>query len=134
MNYTIMYLQDNRLYPSHYVFAPRMFNNSLYKSSRTELKLMTDIDEYLIVENRIHREMTIANKDINTLYLEVITQYMSTEILNKVSPEEILDIQSIMLDTEIGYILEVDLKVLVYLHDYFTDYPLVPEKQIVLED
>ncbi|CAG8848332.1 35350_t:CDS:2, partial [Racocetra persica] len=39
--------------PSHYVSASGMFNDSLYKSSRVELKLMTDMDEYLIVENGI---------------------------------------------------------------------------------
>ncbi|CAG8537259.1 4167_t:CDS:2, partial [Scutellospora calospora] len=29
---------------SHYVSAPRIFNDSLYKSSEVELKLITDID------------------------------------------------------------------------------------------
>ncbi|CAB5370516.1 unnamed protein product [Rhizophagus irregularis] len=69
---------------------------------------MTDMDEYLIVENSICREMTMANhrytkannlkcsdydssklttwilyKDINALYSSAITQYMLTEILEK---------------------------------------------------
>ena len=37
MNYTIMCLQDDGLDPS----APGMFNDSLYKSSGAELKLMS---------------------------------------------------------------------------------------------
>ncbi|CAI2192799.1 8733_t:CDS:2, partial [Funneliformis geosporum] len=63
-----------------------------------------------------------------------MTQYMSTEILGKVAPEKISDIQSIAPNAEIGYILEVDLEVPVHLHDFFADYPLAPEKQMVPED
>ncbi|CAG8783534.1 36623_t:CDS:2, partial [Racocetra persica] len=37
-------------------------------------------------------------------------------------------------DTEIGYIFEVDLEAPVYLYDYFADYPLAPEKQIISEN
>ncbi|CAG8657187.1 15973_t:CDS:1, partial [Racocetra persica] len=59
---------------------------------------------------------------------------MPTEILGKVSPEEISNIQSIAPDTEIGYLLEVDLEALVHLHDYFADYPLASEKQIIPEN
>ncbi|CAG8829111.1 28221_t:CDS:2, partial [Racocetra persica] len=49
----------------------------------------------------------------------------------KISPEEVPDIQSIAPDVEIGYILEVDLEVLMHLYDYFADYLLVSEKQII---
>src|SRR5436305_1166428 len=63
-----------------------------------------------------------------------MTQYMTTEILGTVSTEEIPDIQSIAPDAEIGYLLEVDLEVPVHLHDFFADYPLAPEKQIVPEN
>ncbi|CAG8464061.1 9397_t:CDS:2 [Gigaspora margarita] len=56
--------------------------------------------------------------DMNALYSGAMTQYMPTEILGKVSPEEVPDIQ----------------KVPVHLHDYFADYPLAPEKQIVPEN
>ncbi|CAG8616948.1 1122_t:CDS:2 [Racocetra persica] len=118
MNYTIMYLKDNSLDSSYYISAPGMFNNSLYKSSEVELKLITDKDNYLIVEDEIC----------------AITQYIPTEILDKVSLEKVSDIQSIAPDAEIDYILEVDLEVLVHLYDYFADYSLAPEKQIISEN
>ncbi|CAG8490976.1 8716_t:CDS:2 [Racocetra fulgida] len=51
---------------------------------------------------------------MNTLYLGTMTQYMSTEILGKISLEEVPDIQSIAPDTEIGYALEVDLEAHLY--------------------
>ncbi|CAG8585501.1 17933_t:CDS:2 [Acaulospora morrowiae] len=38
---------DDGLDPSHYVSAPGMFNDSLYKSSGVKIKLMSDMDEYL---------------------------------------------------------------------------------------
>ncbi|CAI2196968.1 6126_t:CDS:1, partial [Funneliformis geosporum] len=44
------------------------------------------------------------------------------------------NIQSITPDAEIGYMLEVDLEAPVHLHDFFADYPLIPEKQIVPEN
>ncbi|CAI2199450.1 15678_t:CDS:1, partial [Funneliformis geosporum] len=59
---------------------------------------------------------------------------MPIEILGKVNPEEIPNIQSITSDAEIGYMLEVDLETPVYFHDFFADYPLAPEKQIVPEN
>ncbi|CAB5352482.1 unnamed protein product [Rhizophagus irregularis] len=59
---------------------------------------------------------------------------MPTEILGKVAPEKIPDIQNIASDVEIGYLLEVDLELPVHLHDFFADYPLAPEKQIVPEN
>ena len=61
MNYTIMCLQDDGLDPFHYVSAPEMFNDSLYKSSKVELKLMTNMDEYLTIENDIHDGMTMVS-------------------------------------------------------------------------
>ncbi|CAG8461141.1 12480_t:CDS:2 [Funneliformis mosseae] len=108
MNYTIMCLNDDDLDLSHYVSAPEMFNDFLYKSSGAELKLMTDMDEYLMVEKGICEGMTMAShhyakannpkyfdynsgkltswilyNDMNTLYSDTMTQYMPTKILEK---------------------------------------------------
>ncbi|CAG8507396.1 10770_t:CDS:2 [Funneliformis mosseae] len=104
-----MYLKDDDLDSSHYVSASGMFNDSLYKSSGAKLKLIINIDKYLTVENSI-------------------------QILGKISPEEVPDIQSISPNAEIGYILEVDLEAPVHLYDFFADYPLVSKKQIVSEN
>ncbi|CAG8834072.1 6342_t:CDS:1, partial [Racocetra persica] len=127
--------------------------------SGAELKLMTNMDEYLMVENSIRGGMTMASyryakannpkcpdydsskpkfwvlyEDFNALYSGTMMQYMPTEILEKVGPEKVSDIRSIAPDAEIGYTLKVDLEVPVHLHDFFADYPLAPEKQIVSED
>ncbi|CAG8609433.1 10059_t:CDS:2, partial [Cetraspora pellucida] len=106
--------KDDRLDPSHYVLAPEMFNNSLYKSSEVEIKLMTDMDKYLMVKNGIHRGMTM--------------------ILEKIGPEEIPDIQSIESDAKIGYMLEVDIEAPINMHNFFADYLLALKKQIISEN
>ncbi|KAF0383973.1 zinc finger protein [Gigaspora margarita] len=74
------------------------------------------------------------DKDINVLYSDTMIQYMPIEILDKVSPKKVPDIQSIAPDAKIGYALEVDLEAPVHLHNFFADYLLVPEKQIVSEN
>ncbi|CAI2197542.1 19894_t:CDS:1, partial [Funneliformis geosporum] len=63
-----------------------------------------------------------------------MTQYMPMEILGKVGLEEVPDIQSIASDAEIGYLHEVDLEIPIHLHDFFADYSLAPEKQIMPEN
>src|SRR4051794_26897059 len=73
-------------------------------------------------------------ENMNVLYSGVMTQYMPTEILGKVGPEEVPDIQSIAPDAEISYMLKIDLEAPVHLHDFFADYPLASEKQLVSEN
>ncbi|CAJ0828937.1 208_t:CDS:2 [Entrophospora sp. SA101] len=136
MNYTIMCLKDNGLDPSHYVSAPGMFNDSLYKSSGAEIKLITDMDQYLLVEKGIRGSMSMVSQryakannpqcpdydeskpnswvmyvDMNALYSGAMTQYLPIESLGKVAPEEIPNILEVPIDAEEGYLLEVDMEV-----------------------
>lgn len=159
MNYTIMCLKDDGLDPSHYVSAPGMFNDSLYKSTSAEIKLITDLDQYNLVEKGIRGGMCMAShryakannpkcpdyderkpkswildEDMNALYSGAMTQYLPTEILGNVPLKDVPEIQSIPSDGEIGYLFEVDLDVPKHLHDYFADYPLAPEKNVVPQD
>ncbi|CAG8589640.1 839_t:CDS:1 [Acaulospora morrowiae] len=159
MNYTIICLQDDGLDSFHYVSVPGMFNDSLYKSSGVKIQLISDMDKYLTVENGIRGGMTIVShryvkannekcpdynssktkswiiyEDMSALYSGAMTQYLPTKILDKVTPEEIPVIQSIASDAEIGYMLETDIEALINLHNFFADYPLAPEKQIIPEN
>ena len=45
-----------------------------------------------------------------------------------------LDIKSINKKSDLGYILEVDLKYPKELHEFHNDYPLAPEKLAVTDD
>src|SRR3954467_13613937 len=73
-------------------------------------------------------------EDMNALYLGAMIQYMPTEILSKEGSKEVPDIQSITSDAKINYTLKIDLEALVHLHDFFADYPLASEKQLVPEN
>ncbi|CAG8544854.1 6643_t:CDS:2 [Cetraspora pellucida] len=70
-------------------------------------------------------------ENMNVLYSSAIMQYIPIEIIDKVDPEEVPDIQTIAPNAEIGYMPEVDLEVLAHLYDFFADYPLVLKKQII---
>ncbi|CAG8485166.1 12040_t:CDS:2 [Cetraspora pellucida] len=70
-------------------------------------------------------------EDMNALYSGTMMQYMPTEIIGKVGSKKVSDIQTIVPNAEIGYMSEVDLEVLAHLQDFFTNYPLVPKKQII---
>jgi len=61
MNYTIMCLKDDGLDSFHYISVLEIFNNFLYKNNEVKLKLMIDMDEYLIVKNSIYRSMIIVS-------------------------------------------------------------------------
>ncbi|PKK78772.1 hypothetical protein RhiirC2_769833 [Rhizophagus irregularis] len=60
-----MCLKDDGLDPSHYVSAPRMFNDSLYKSSRAEFKLMTNMDEYLTTMSPIRKSREKCSSNVH---------------------------------------------------------------------
>ncbi|CAI2189598.1 14901_t:CDS:1, partial [Funneliformis geosporum] len=57
-----------------------------------------------------------------------MTQNMPIEILGKISSENVPNIQSILPDAKMDYMLEVDLEVPVHLYDFFADFPLASEK------
>ncbi len=61
MNYTIICFENDGLDLFHYISASEIFNDSLYKSNETELKFITDMDKYLIVENKICKGMIMTN-------------------------------------------------------------------------
>ncbi|CAI2198534.1 18509_t:CDS:2, partial [Funneliformis geosporum] len=106
MNYTIMCLKDDSLDPSHYVSASEMFNDFLYKSSKAELKLIINMNENDNGKSSIYQKNNsqypdhesskpnfwIMYEDMNALYSGAMTQYIPTEILGKVNPEEVPDI------------------------------------------
>ncbi|CAG8685617.1 5437_t:CDS:2 [Funneliformis mosseae] len=128
-----MCLKNDGLDSSYYVSASEMFNDPLYKSSKAELKLMTNMDKYLTVENNIREGMIMTSyryaKVNNLQYSDYEFSKLNFWIMFK-------DMNALYLasDAKIDYTLEVNLKILVYLYDYFADYSLAPEKQIVPEE
>jgi hypothetical protein len=63
-------------------------------------------------------------EDMNALYSDAMTQYMSKILGNKVNPEEVSDIQSIAPDAKIRYTLEINLEAPVHLQ-YMTSLQII---------
>ncbi|CAG8828489.1 9799_t:CDS:2, partial [Gigaspora margarita] len=93
------------------------------------MKLFVDPSPEILQQFEEAKKDHPEKKNIQKEYREALSAFNY-----KVALEKIPDIQSIAPDAEIGYILEVDLEALVHLHDFFADYLLAPEKQLVPEN
>lgn len=78
----------------------------------------------------------LVDLDINNLYGLAMTGYLPQGKFRWLKKKEILkfDIFSVKKDSEIGYILEVDLDYPCSLHDEHNDYPLAPEQLNITPD
>ena len=125
------------------------------------MKLLCDPEQFLFFENSIrggvsvvsHRHATANNEfvpdyipddpsswilfvDANNLYGLAMSQPLPTGAFKFLSPKEIeeFDITKIAATDDIGFILEVDLKYPVHLHESHNDYPLAAEKVKITHD
>ena len=78
----------------------------------------------------------IINLDATNLYGWAMSQYLPTHGFRWCSPEEImkLNVESLEDNSQLGFILEVDLEYPKELHDLHDDYPCAPEKTTITED
>ena len=74
--------------------------------------------------------------DANNLYGHAMSQPLSTGNFQFLSPKEIeeFDIGKTVATDDIGFILEVDLKCPVHLHESHNDYPLAADKLKITQD
>ena len=93
----------------------------------TDVKLekISDIDQDLFI---------IIYLDKNNLYGWAISEYLPYGEFEWLKNVHELDVMSINEKSDLGYILEVDLKYPNQLHDLQYDYPLAPEKLAVTND
>ena len=134
-----------KLDPLHYYTAPGLFWDALLKYTGIELELLTDYDQHLFIEKRMHRGISMALKrhakannpgvpgydpseehnyimcyDANNLYGWAMSQplpYSAFKWVDKPPTEP-----------GNGCILEVDLEYPTELHELHNDYPLAPER------
>ena len=76
----------------------------------------------------------ITYLDINNLYGWAMSEYLPYGEFKWLKNVDKLDVISINEKSDVGYVLEVDLKYVDKLHDLHNDYPLVPEKLAVTND
>ena len=72
--------------------------------------------------------------DANALYSHAMCKRLPTSGFEWVNAEEIPNLEDVSADSDIGYILEVDLEYPHHLHDAHNCYPLAPDHMVVTRD
>ena len=153
-NFRDLCLDYYKLDPAHYYTAPGLAWDAMLRMTGIQLELLTDIDMYLMFEQGIRGGISmISNKyskannkyqddydpskrskyigylDANNLYGWSMSQFMPWGEFKWLTDEQISQfcLNDIPDDSELGYILEVDLEYPTTLHDNHSDYPLAPE-------
>ena len=152
-------LKYYELDPCHYFSAPGLSWDAMLKMTGVKLKKISDIDQYLFIEkgtrggiSYIAKRYAKANKkymcdygpnkqstfitylDKNNLYGWAMSKYLPYGEFEWLKNVDELDIMSINKKSDVGYILEIDLKYPKELHKLHNDYPLASEKFTVTND
>jgi len=127
--------------PAYHYTIPGLAYDGMLKISRTKLELLTDFDMLLMIERGIRGGLCQVGKrhavsdarnalchlDANNLYGGASTDFLPSGGFVWIEPTEV-DILSVPSTSDFGYICEVDIEIPKTLHDYFNDYPPLPEK------
>ena len=152
-------LKYYELDPCHYFSAPGLSWDAVLKITGVKLEKISDIDQYLFIEkgtsggiSYIAKSYAKANNkymceydsnkqstfitylDENNLYGWAMGEYLPYGEFEWLKNVDSFDVMSIDKKSDVGYILEVDLKYPNELHELHNDYPLAPEKLTVTND
>ena len=150
-------LKYYELDPCHYFSAPGLSWDAMLKMTVVKIEKISDSDQYLFIEigstggvsyiakryakgnnkymndydsNKLSTFITYLDK--NNLYGWEISEYLPYGEFEWLKSVDELDVMSINKKSDVGYILEVDLKYPNELHELHNDYPLAPEKLIII--
>ena len=152
-------LKYYELDPCHYFSAPGLSWDAMLKMTVVKLEKISDVDQYLFIEKGLRggisyigkRYAKASNKymkdydpkkpstfisylDMNNLYDWSMSEYLPYEGFEWLKNVDEFDAMSINEKSDVGYILQVDLKYPYKLHELHNDYPLAPEKLAVTND
>ncbi|KAE9523791.1 hypothetical protein AGLY_015851 [Aphis glycines] len=151
-NFRDLWLSTLSLDPAHYMTAPRFAFNCMLKYTKVKLEKLTDYNMLLYFESSIRGGICQSvkryakanipnieglnynpNKSISWItYLDCVNLYgksMLTELPFKDFEwvdDLNIDVTKIPDDSEVGYILEVDIDYPQYLHEKHNDFPFLP--------
>ena len=139
----------------HYISTPQLAFDSMLRSTKVEIELLTDIDQILFIENNIRGGVSFINQrhcekgvdakgfetsmayiDANNLYGLAQCYPMPLKNFRWLTNEEIqsLDWADMNDDQESGYILEVDLAYPQHLHAAHSSLPLAPHRLKITQE
>ena len=154
-NFREVCLDNYKLDPAWYLTAPGLSWDAMLRVTGIKLELLTDPDMLMMVENGTRGGVSmisnryseannkymdsydqtkpskyLQNLDVNGLYAWGMSEKMpygdfKWVNIENTSVKEVLD--KVLLNEDLGYILEVDLEYPSELHDLHNDYPLAPE-------
>ena len=150
-------IRDFGIDPPHYMSVPGLSFSAAIKMLKVSLEIFSDLDMYIMIENGIRGGFTTVarryakanNPQIDgydggdqtwLLYLDVnnLYGYAMVDTLPygdyKWTFESLNTITSTPDDSDVGYILEVDLVYPDDLHDEHNDFPLAPHKMTIQPD
>lgn len=153
-NFRNLCLNTYGLDAAHFYTAPGLAWQAALKMTGVQLELLTDPDMHLFVEKGLRGGIAMISQryanannpylsdydpcqpsnylmylDANNLYGWAMSQSLPTHDFCWLTPDEMkmIDVHSMPLDGNTGYVFDVDLKYPMELHDDHSDYPLAPE-------
>ena len=155
-NFREVCLDNYKLDPAWYLTAPGSSWDAMLRVTGIKLELLTDSDMLMMFENgtrggvsMISNRYSEANNkymdsyddakpskyiqylDANNLYGWAMSEKMPYKNFKWVDVENAPLVEEMLLDNEVGYILEVNLEYPSELHDLHNDYPLAPETMVL---
>jgi len=152
-------LTNDRIDPCYYLSTPGFSWAAALKKTRANLELFTHATKYNFIASGVRGGITyvakrhsvannkhlpdtfdptrpstyLVNLDVNNLYGLAMTEYLPYDRFAWLKKEEIeeFDLSSVRENSDMGYILEVDLDYPSHLHDDHNDYPLAPEQLMI---
>jgi hypothetical protein len=150
-NYREMCLNKYGLDSAWFISAPSLVQQAMLKETKQEIGLFNDqqINMYLMVEKGIrggvsairyrHQEATedhiIKNLDMNNLYGYIMRTYaLPVGDYQWEDPKQFSDISKIDPNGDRGYLFEVDVHFPEHLHDFFSQFPILPVNEVVKDE
>ena len=154
-------LKHYGLDPCHYFSSPGLAWYAMLKMSGVRLCLIDDIDMHLFIERGMRGGISYIAKrycrannefvkgydsslersfitywDVNNLYGAAMLEYLPYDEFEWLSDDKIdsIDFNCVSSESDVGYILEVDLEYPCKLHDFHNAYPLAREKMTASKD